>query len=99
MMPRDPASSQAPAVHDVATWLTRLPKAELHVHVVGAIRPTTLATLAAHHGPAGAFEPICAAPHIGSNAPAGPSSSSGKQRNTVRPTGLPCKGLITVKPR
>jgi adenosine deaminase len=50
MMPRDPATSQALAVHDVATWLTRLPKAELHVHVVGAIRPTTLAALAAHHG-------------------------------------------------
>jgi adenosine deaminase len=50
MMPMDPATSQALAVHDFATWLTRLPKAELHVHVVGAIRPTTLAELAAHHG-------------------------------------------------
>ena len=49
-MPMDPATNQPPAVHDVATWLTRLPKAELHVHVVGAMRPTTLAALAAHHG-------------------------------------------------
>jgi len=44
----DPATNQPPAVQDFATWLTRLPKAELHVHVVGAIRPTTLAELAAH---------------------------------------------------
>ena len=42
--------SQPPAAHDFATFLTRLPKAELHVHVVGAIRPTTLAELAAHRG-------------------------------------------------
>ena len=49
-MPMDPATNQPLAVHDFATWLTRLPKAELHVHVVGAMRPTTLAALAAHHG-------------------------------------------------
>ena len=48
-MPMDPATNQPPAVHDFATWLTRLPKAELHVHVVGAMRPTTLTALAAHH--------------------------------------------------
>ena len=41
---------QPPAAHDFATFLTRLPKAELHVHVVGAIRPTTLAEFAAHYG-------------------------------------------------
>jgi adenosine deaminase len=46
----DPTTNQPPAVQDFATWLTRLPKAELHVHVVGAIRPTTLTELAAHHG-------------------------------------------------
>jgi hypothetical protein len=28
-MPMDPATNQAPAVQDFATWLTRLPKAEL----------------------------------------------------------------------
>jgi len=48
-MPMDPATNQPLAVHDFATWLTRLPKAELHVHVVGAMRPTTLTALAAHH--------------------------------------------------
>lgn len=31
-------------------WLAALPKAELHVHVVGALRPQTLADLAARHG-------------------------------------------------
>jgi len=46
----DPTRSQPPVAPDFATFLTRLPKAELHVHVVGAIRPTTLAKLAAHHG-------------------------------------------------
>jgi adenosine deaminase len=46
----DPAKIQPPATHDFATFLTRLPKAELHVHVVGAIRPTTLAECAARHG-------------------------------------------------
>ena len=46
----DPATIQPPAANDFATFLTRLPKAELHVHVVGAMRPTTLTELAAHHG-------------------------------------------------
>src|SRR5262245_28081718 len=46
----DPAAIQLPAANDFATFLTRLPKAELHVHVVGAMRPTTLTELAAHHG-------------------------------------------------
>jgi hypothetical protein len=46
----DPAKIQPPAAHDFATFLTRLPKAELHVHVVGAIRPTTLAEFAAYRG-------------------------------------------------
>ena len=54
-MPRDPATSQAPAVHDVATWLTRLPKAELHVHVVGcigslSIRDSIARTMQRAHG-------------------------------------------------
>ena len=42
--------NQPPAAQDFATFLTRLPKAELHVHVVGAIRPTTLAEFAAQRG-------------------------------------------------
>ena len=49
-MTTDPAQIQPPAAHDFATFLTRLPKAELHVHVVGTIRPATLAEFAAHRG-------------------------------------------------
>ncbi|MGE0314143.1 MAG: adenosine deaminase [Lautropia sp.] len=35
---------------DLDRLIARLPKAELHVHVVGALRPATLAELAARHG-------------------------------------------------
>lgn len=35
---------------DLDALLARLPKAELHVHVVGALRPSTLAEFAARHG-------------------------------------------------
>lgn len=39
-----------PTTLDFAAFLARLPKAELHVHVVGALRPSTLAELAAKRG-------------------------------------------------
>ncbi len=35
---------------DLRTFLSRVPKAELHCHVVGTLRPATLAALATKHG-------------------------------------------------
>jgi hypothetical protein len=46
----DPTQLQPQTVHNFATFLTRLPKAKLHVPVVGVIRRTTLAAFAAHRG-------------------------------------------------
>ncbi|MFN0305159.1 MAG: adenosine deaminase [Burkholderiales bacterium] len=40
---------KAPTI-DLPTFLRRIPKAELHCHVVGTLRPATLAALARKHG-------------------------------------------------
>ena len=40
---------------ELTAWIAALPKAEIHVHLEGAIQPETLLTLAARHGRSGSL--------------------------------------------